>query len=371
MAGLAQARTWTNVKGSTISAKLLSVEGEEILLLLEDGRQVKINKAILSGADIDYIQEWVNSEGSLIDNEFQLKEADDKLVRIQDEWGKQWLKSVEPLDLVAVNQVATQQNDFVYESPNFIFQSEIEPTGIELSKLALRFEYGLKVLSALPLNIIVAKRPSRKFIVNLCYDEAKMDEFQGIRDFRVSFLPTSFQVLMKRDEKGKEVALNDIRPLFALTHWANQSVDRPHWFVDALSYYMKLAPEKKGAVVFDEMPQVVAKKLLKEVKSGKIKLPPLRLILDIPSNHVVADNHHLNFQDDVYHQGSVLILVYLVHNDQGKHLSKLIDYLKLSDEGKEKEGRKILLEGFDIKDFQDKLIKYWKKFGVNLQFDSE
>ena len=61
LAGGVHARVWTNDRGATVTAALVAVRDAEVDLKLNDGRVVAVPRNIFSGADQEYIQEWVKS----------------------------------------------------------------------------------------------------------------------------------------------------------------------------------------------------------------------------------------------------------------------------------------------------------------------
>ncbi len=69
LAGSARARIWTNDRGATVVAVLVAVRDAEVDLKLQDGRVVAVPKNIFSGADQEYILEWVKSGGTLPDTD--------------------------------------------------------------------------------------------------------------------------------------------------------------------------------------------------------------------------------------------------------------------------------------------------------------
>ncbi len=56
--GNAELRDWTNATGKTISAELLSVEGEDITLKMDNGRQYTLPLNSLSEADAAFARHW-------------------------------------------------------------------------------------------------------------------------------------------------------------------------------------------------------------------------------------------------------------------------------------------------------------------------
>ena len=58
----AETRTWTDKKGRTLEGKLVKVEGEEAVIMLKIGREVRINRELLSALDNEYLTEYGGAE---------------------------------------------------------------------------------------------------------------------------------------------------------------------------------------------------------------------------------------------------------------------------------------------------------------------
>ncbi|MEZ5300713.1 MAG: hypothetical protein R3F11_08655 [Verrucomicrobiales bacterium] len=58
----AELRTWTSLKGTTLDAKLLKVDGEDVILEKEDGTRLDVKRNQLSIGDQRYLQEYGGAE---------------------------------------------------------------------------------------------------------------------------------------------------------------------------------------------------------------------------------------------------------------------------------------------------------------------
>ena len=63
----AEMRTWTNLKGQQIKAQLVAVDGEYVLLRLENGRDSRIPRKTLSVGDQKFLEEYGGAEKIPID----------------------------------------------------------------------------------------------------------------------------------------------------------------------------------------------------------------------------------------------------------------------------------------------------------------
>lgn len=162
----------------------------------------------------------------------------------------------------------------VYETDHFIMESPGKLPEAERMILARRFETILSALAAVPLNLAVARRPSRKYLVRVCFQEEDFNRAPGLRNGHLKFSPTSFTALLLRDKKGK-LLKPGVDPRFAVTHWAAQSMDWDHWLVDGFSAYMAFLPMEKEAPVFRKIPERLAAMVPRAVRTGRETLPAL------------------------------------------------------------------------------------------------
>ena len=63
----AEPRTWTNLKGVQIKAQLVSVDGDYVILRLENGRDSRVLRKTLSIGDQKFLEEYGGAEKIPID----------------------------------------------------------------------------------------------------------------------------------------------------------------------------------------------------------------------------------------------------------------------------------------------------------------
>lgn len=59
-----QARTWTDSKGRTIEADMVSADSSSVMVMMATGRQFKLPLAGLSQQDKDYVKEWLEAKSA-------------------------------------------------------------------------------------------------------------------------------------------------------------------------------------------------------------------------------------------------------------------------------------------------------------------
>ncbi len=371
--GQADARVWTNSKGATVTAKLIAVRATEVDLQLPNGRIVSVERTIFSGEDQNYIQQWEQSGGNMTEPEevgdiINVGGMSLRQVNLIPNWDAPWPQKAGFKDLQLIQTVQESDELCVYESDLFIFESPIPLHEEERRQLTKRFEMSLRALAEMPLNLTVARKPSRKYLVRVCFSQKEMAEVHGLQRGRVKFTPTSFTALLLRDKRDQAQNLDELDTRFAVTHWALQTLDLDHWLVDAFSEYMEFLPVEDNQINFTQVPKFMAKSLPKDIKSGKKKLKTLDSILARKDVHLSAMHEESSKDKELQYWTDLLWLVYLCHlEDEGK-ATRFRAYVKTLSEYNSDLAQKELLKGETTHELQADMVKAWKKLGVQLQF---
>lgn len=374
LAGSVHARIWTNDRGATVVAVLVAVRDAEVDLKLQDGRVVAVPKNVFSGADQAYILEWVKSGGTLPDTDVGAENPPvqggglSPYVPLEPNWDLPWPATAAAPSFLLVKAVQETDELSVYETDHFIIESPGKLSETERMALARRFETVLSVLAGVPMNLTVARRPSRKYLVRVCFKEVDFNQAPGLTNGRLKFSPTSFTVLLLRDKKGKPLKLDAVDPRFAVTHWVTQSMDLEHWLVDGFSSYMAFLPMVKEAAVFRKLPERLASMLPRAVRTGKDPLPALADMLARDSSHSAAGHDGPLKEDTARYWASLLWTVYWCHLEGDGKADRLRHYLKAWDAEDGKRARDVLLNGKRPEEVQQQMAGAWKKLGVKLKF---
>lgn len=374
LAGSVHARIWTNDRGATVVAVLVAVRDAEVDLKLQDGRVVAVPRNVFSGEDQAYILEWVKSGGTLPDTDAGAENppvqggSPSRYAPLEPNWGIPWPAAAAAPSFLLVKTVQETDELSVYETDHFILESPGKLSETERMVLARRFETVLSVLAGVPMNLTVARRPSRKYLVRVCFQEEDFDRAPGLKNGRLKFSPTSFTVLLLRDSKGKPLKLDAVDPRFAVTHWVTQSMDLEHWLVDGFSAYMAFLPMVKEAAVFRKLPARLASMLPRAVRTGKEPLPALADMLARDSSHSAAGHDGPVKGDTAGYWAGLLWTVYWCHLEGEGKSERLRRYLKAWDAEDGGKARGILLDGKSPEEVQQEMAAAWKKLGVKLKF---
>lgn len=370
----AQARVWTNDRGVTVSGRLVAAREADVDLKLQDGRVVTVPRTIFSGADQEYIQAWVQSGGTLADADEGGETAPDgspgmaPAGRMEPNWKAPWPLRTGVTGFLLVKTVQETDELSVYETDHFTIEAPGKLIEAERQAVAHRFESALAALAAMPLNLTVARNPSRKYLVRICLSEAEMNLAPGLRAGRLKFSPTSFTVLLLRNAKGAPLKLTGFDPRFAVTHWVMQALDFEHWLVDGFSAYMSFAPVEKDEIAFGRLPALLASRLPRAVRSGRQALPALADMLARDASHKAAGkDHHLEAAGNGF-WADLLWMVYLCHLEGEGKADRLKRYAQTWDAGETAKARSILLDGGTPEEAQEKMAGAWKRYGLKLRF---
>lgn len=374
LAGSVQARIWTNDRGATVVAVLVAVRDAEVDLKLQDGRIVAVPKNVFSGADQAYILEWVKSGGTLPDTDVGAENppaqgaSGGRYVPLEPNWDAPWPERAAAPGYLLVKAVQETDELSVYETDHFVIESPGKLPETERMALARRFETILSALAAVPMNLAVARRPSRKYLVRVCFQEEDFNKVPGLRNGRLKFSPTSFTALLLRDKKGKPLKLDAVDPRFAVTHWVAQSMDLEHWLVDGFSAYMAFLPMEKEAMVFRKLPGRLAAMLPRAVRTGREPLPALADLLARDSVHSTAGHGLPSKGDASRYWADLLWTVYWCHLEGDGKAERLRRYLEAWDAEDVNGAHAVLLDGKAPEEVEREMAAAWKKLGVKLKF---
>ncbi len=374
LAGSVQARIWTNDRGATVVAVLVAVRDAEVDLKLQDGRIVAVPKNVFSGADQAYILEWVKSGGTLPDTDVGAENppaqgaSGGRYVPLEPNWDAPWPERAAAPGYLLVKAVQETDELSVYETDHFIIESPGKLPETERMALARRFETILSALAAVPMNLAVARRPSRKYLVRVCFQEEDFNRAPGLRNGHLKFSPTSFTALLLRDKKGKPLKLDAVDPRFAVTHWVAQSMDLEHWLVDGFSAYMAFLPMEKEAMVFRKLPGRLAAMLPRAVRTGREPLPALADLLARDSVHSAAGHGLPSKGDASRYWADLLWTVYWCHLEGDGKAERLRRYLEAWDAEDVNGAHAVLLDGKAPEEVEREMAAAWKKLGVKLKF---
>jgi hypothetical protein len=135
ISGAAEMRKWTNLKGQTIEAKLLSVDAETVNLQLKNGSRASVPRTSLSAADQKYLTEYGGAKALVIDPDAKIS-VPEKDMRF------------DPKTLINRDDKLVLPGEFslefkMVESEHFIILTSGSVRGGDTAELAERLWYGM------------------------------------------------------------------------------------------------------------------------------------------------------------------------------------------------------------------------------------
>ena len=133
-----ETRTWTNLKGQEITAELVRVDGEKVVLRMDGGRQVTIAVNTLSESDQQYVKE-AGSLAKVSEDSPAKLDASAKKVRIDP---KTITKRSDKFEFAGSN---TELEFDIIESPHFLVMTSGRADGKDTAELAERLYHEMSV----------------------------------------------------------------------------------------------------------------------------------------------------------------------------------------------------------------------------------
>lgn len=131
----AEPRTWTNLKGQNIKAQLIAVDGDYVILRLQNGRDSRILRKTLSVGDQKFLEEYGGAEKIPIDPKGKIT-VPEKEMKFN---SKTLIKRDDKFELPDGYSL---QFDIV-ESEHFLIMSSGKVRGKDTAELAERLWYGM------------------------------------------------------------------------------------------------------------------------------------------------------------------------------------------------------------------------------------
>lgn len=240
VAAMADDRTWTDLSGRTLSARLLSVENGAAKLRLANGRISSVDIQKLSKTDRDYLRTW------------RTRRLD-------------WPDEINVKDDVTVTTVRENANDrsFVYQTRHFEFHSDRKIAASLIKDFALAFEATFAALEALPLQL-EPKPPEGHFQIRLFGDRFDYYAAGGILGSAGVYVPMERHILVPMELLGLKRVGSELRKnrgdydnstlIHEITHqvmhdWLKHI---PIWMVEGMAEYMSSLPYANGKFRFSE-----------------------------------------------------------------------------------------------------------------------
>ncbi|MDF1825963.1 MAG: hypothetical protein P1U68_15060 [Verrucomicrobiales bacterium] len=370
----AETRDWTNSEGRTITATLIEVSGEKVVLEMK-GNHFEVPTMSLSPDDQAFIREWEKSASmeTALDQE------------VEANWDGDWPKLVsadvsQDIEVISEDEEA---NDYRYASDHYLFISDVKLNTSLVKRFSLLFEATNQFCRELPLGMVKPFRQQRHEIhlfENYGTYTAKggPDGSAGVyvsRGGEGNILVPLTSLGVKK--VGSNFSVDYDKENTTLSHEiAHQLTDYEYyapgargWFTEGMAEYIAHSGYRSGKFNVNDLQKLkdYVTAFGEDGMRGRnlgdeIKSPRLKDFFE-QSYESFTDNSNFN-----YGLGA-LVVYYFFHMDGEKDAANIRNFLKGLKYGKEGDEMYVpLLAGRSWEEMEDDITKGWRARGVRIEF---
>lgn len=332
-------RTWTNDKGTKISAQMVGIEGNVVRLFSRiNGRTVSVPLNTLSGEDRAYVAEWRELG-------FGTKVA-------------RWPRELRPMLNFTPREVSSR-NGWVYATPNYQFHCDVELQASLIKEYSEAFEATYFAIQNLPLDLN-PEPPDGKFVVRLFEDRDDYLRAGGPQGSGGVYMIQSKEIMVPMQSLGVRAVGNRVAidrrnyDSGTLVHEITHQVMHnwldvlPIWFVEGIAEYMAAVPYADARFNFREIHEGVIEHLENEYRIQKTRGG--QYFVDVISPEALMSLSHQQWSAAVSsgqnaalnYRSAMMLIYYFIHLDGKGDGSSMVAYLKQARSGQE-----------DLKNFVD------------------
>lgn len=363
-------RTWTDVADRQVEAKLEKLVGSEVQLRFRNGQVAKVPVKGLSKQDQDWIRQWKKRSEDPYDG--PPAEED-------------WPRNVNPSDNASAEVISEdeEKREFIYESENYRFISDIQLSTSLVREFSEVFEVTLLVNSLLPLNLRPIPEPGReKFVARIFENATDYANAGGVpgsagiysgADREMKLPITSLGVRTYGDKVTMDYRAEDFGVLIhEITH---QSMNRwlarmPLWLVEGSAEYIELAEYDNGRMSFRQQDN----RLLNRIETyfgSPFTMVDLETLMALTPQQWAAELQSARGANNYL---SALILTYFFYHFDGegeaegmKAYLQAAEQMQRGDDVQKLVGTH-LLRGRSYDELQEELIRAFRKKGIKIEF---
>jgi len=370
-------RIWTDDQGRKVEASMVRVDGDAVILKLQDGREIPYPLTKLSAADRKNVSEQQNPPTG----NFPPDKSPGTKLNFDEPWPDSIRFSEDP-EIKTVEEDA-EKKSFIYESANYRYICDVRLSKSVVKGFAVMFEATHLYCRTLPLAINGGVRIDGKFQILL---------FEEFEDYVAAGGPaTSAGVFIGR----KNAVLVPLGSLGVKPLGSGYTLDRdkssttiPHelthqlsprcyfvegamgWFSEGIAEYVGNSPYRSGIFnvrgnqrpLMEYVTGYGAKEMGGRALGTEIKLPDLK-------SFMLQDYASFQEQPQLGYGCGLLMTTYFLHMDGEGDGKRMKAFLKALHEGKEgEEALEVLLDGRTFGKLQEEFTKAWSRKGVDFVF---
>ena len=248
---LAESRQWTDVDGRTVSAEFAGIDGEQVLLRMDDGRELPFPMEKLSAADQDLVKRLQTDGGMAV------RPGPPRVPIAQRVWPEVVEVDSRAVEIEAVEESEPLRN-FVYESQAFQFTSQAKLAGSVMKEVARTFESTRELVSKLPWGVVCIPPDGQERYLAALY-ETREDYFRaggpensggvymsGEKIFKIPFPSLGLE------RRGRTFFMDDGYSNDTLVHELTHQMMHdylpflPKWVIEGTAEYTELLPYNAG-----------------------------------------------------------------------------------------------------------------------------
>jgi len=369
----AEKRVWTDSEGRTLEAEWVSTEEGGIKVRrISDRRLFTIPLERLSPVDQAYVRDKLAAEAGEAPppgGEFSPFPED----------GLEWPRRVTAPEFeVTVIREDTATNEYIYETDNFRFRSDIKLQRKAVHRFAEVFESTLAAVNALPLNWHI-EIPDAHFQARLFARYSDYLEAGGFEGAAGIYDVSSRLIMMPVDSLGTQksstgITLGDAdagTQIHEITHQVHHDwlVRLPTWLVEGFAVYMEAIPYDDGTFYIEDIDaEEYTRKHWGQQK--EIPLIPVEEIMTVTAQEWQEHFTWSPLRVRQYYFSAYLLTYYFIHLDGEGDTRRFWLYLRALEDAQERpdlaEAEAILMDGRSYETLQEALINAYKREDIDL-----
>jgi hypothetical protein len=369
----AEMRTWIDDQGREVRAEFagMSADGQSVQLMLETKSVVPFPLSRLSEPCRSYAKDAMASRA--LEAQYNFKEPWPELIGFRED------------PEIEVIREDADAGEFVYESVNFRFISDVRLRASLVRGLALLFEATHLYCKMIPIGMGDGTRTDGKYLIKLYEDaqdyykagapQGSAGVFMGGRN-RIKVPLESMGVR----KTGSSYTLDRSASNRVLAHEIAHQLTPPayfgqgefnSWFIEGIAEYVAVTPYRTGQYNTRAMRRAAvnyATGFSREDQRGRnigteIPLLSLQAFMDLSYAEFVGTNANFNYAV------GLLLTYYFIHLDGDGDATNLRAYKRALLEGKNKdEAGRLLLNGRTFKELEAEVESKWRRHGVRFRF---
>lgn len=378
-------RTWTDTQQRKVQAKLAAIQGDSVVLELQNGRKIPFPVAKLSAEDTAYIELNKDQLKTLPTPSPTGKKDSSAAAGFSAPWPTVVKFSEDPE--ISVVEENVEKNRFVYESASYRYTCDVRLSKSVIKGFAVMFEATNQFCRLLPLHIDGGDEENGKLPIILFENEDDYFAAGGPKGSAGVFISsegkgkvlvplTSLGVrkvgsgyMLDRDKSSKTLPHELTHQL---TPGAYFETGARGWFTEGIAEYVAVTPYRSGtynvrnnvSAIVDYVTGYGAKDMGGRALGKTIRIPALK-------SFMLQDYSHFLSNPQTNYGLSLLLTYYFFHMDGEEDGARVKKFLQALRDGKtEAAALEVLFDGRSAEQVEQEISKAWSRRGVDITFGS-